>query len=248
MKKLQNSFKIIKLILIRTGFLIIVSFLVKSIYYYNKDNNLFIAQDIIIEGTNYLNTDDITNLVTKYDGKSIFQYDIRSIKKDIESESFIKTTKIKIKDFRKLHVEIIERNPIALIIYDNEQTFIDIENTHLPVDTKSLNSFPVPVINIQKSDFAHNQKNIATTLIKYILTDYTKMYDNISEISISPLLITIITDQKTKIFIDPNMPLSNIDKLRKFENSIKKFRNIDDYQYIDLQYEKQIVVKERNYL
>ena len=73
------------------------------------------------------------------------------------------------------------------------------------------------------------------------------MYDNISEISISPSLITIITDQKTKIFIDPNVALSSIDKLREFENSIKKFKKIDDHQYINLLYEKQVVVKERNY-
>jgi uncharacterized membrane protein (DUF106 family) len=73
------------------------------------------------------------------------------------------------------------------------------------------------------------------------------MYDNISEISISPSLITIITDQKTKIFIDPNVVLSSIDKLKEFENSIKKFKKIDDHEYINLLYEKQVVVKERNY-
>ena len=133
-------------------------------------------------------------------------------------------------------------------IYDNKQNFIDIENTHIPINTKSLNNFPVPIINIQKSDFAHNQKNTATSLIKYILTIYREMYDNISEISISPSLITIITDQKTKIFIDPNIALNSIDKLREFENSIKKFKKIDDHQYINLLYEKQIVVKERDYL
>ena len=86
------------------------------------------------------------------------------------------------------------------------------------------------------------------SLIKYILTDYREMYDNISEISISPSLITIITDQKTKIFINPNIALNSIDKLREFENSIKKLKKIDDHQYINLLYEKQIVVKERDYL
>ena len=42
------------------------------------------------------------------------------------------------------------------------------------------------------------------------------------------------------------MPIANINKLKKFEKSIKHLKNIDDHQYINLIYEKQIVVKERN--
>ena len=72
------------------------------------------------------------------------------------------------------------------------------------------------------------------------------MYRNISEIFITESLITIITDNNTSIYVDPNMPIANINKLKEFEKSIKHLKNIDDHQYINLIYEKQIVVKERD--
>ena len=63
---------------------------------------------------------------------------------------------------------------------------------------------------------------------------------------ITESLITIITDNNTSIYVDPNMPIANINKLKEFEKSIKHLKNIDDHQYINLIYEKQIVVKERD--
>ena len=74
------------------------------------------------------------------------------------------------------------------------------------------------------------------------------MYNNISEISESNSTITLITDTKTKIFIKNDMIVENINKLRKFENSMQILKTINDYKYINLIYKNQVVVKERKYI
>ena len=71
------------------------------------------------------------------------------------------------------------------------------------------------------------------------------MYNNISEILESNSKITLITDSKTKIFINPNQAINDIIKLKKFEESIKLINEINNYKYIDLTYKNQIVVKEK---
>ena len=91
-----------------------------------------------------------------------------------------------------------------------------------------------------------NNKNIQ--LIKYIFKHYNSLYNNLSELLITNSLITLITDQRTEILIDPRKAINNINKLKNFENSINSIKKIDDHKYINLIYQNQIVVKERIYI
>ena len=84
-------------------------------------------------------------------------------------------------------------------------------------------------------------------MIKYLYENYNSMYNNISEILESNTKITLITDTRTKIFVNPHMIINNITKLEKFEKTIQKIKKINDYKYIDLIYKNQIVAKEKIY-
>ena len=243
MKIFLNKIKYASIKILNTT--IILCFII-SIYNHSQNTPPFTLKQIIVEGNDYLNQEDIKSLIDKDNKKSISQYDITKIKKNIEKHSFIKSADIKIKNFNNFYIKIEERIPVALIINENKQNFIDIERMLLPVNIKSLNTFPVPLINIKENDSIDKYEEIAFSIIKYILNEYPNMYRNISEIFITESLITIITDNNTSIYVDPNMPIANINKLKEFEKSIKHLKNIDDHKYINLIYEKQIVVKERN--
>tara|TARA_Y100000996_G_scaffold246710_1_gene193965 strand:- start:1085 stop:1219 length:135 start_codon:yes stop_codon:yes gene_type:complete len=43
------------------------------------------------------------------------------------------------------------------------------------------------------------------------------------------------------------MVINNLNKLKKFEESIDVIKKINDYRYIDLKFNNQIVVKEKVY-
>ena len=106
----------------------------------------------------------------------------------------------------------------------------------------------MPILNIENNDSKLNIDNNSITLIKYLFKNYNSMYNNISEISESNSRITLTTDTKTKIFIKHDMIIENINKLKKFENTIQTMRDINDYKYIDLMYRDQVVVKEKKYI
>ena len=241
--------KYIKIIMKLTLYMGLLLYSIFSVYNYSKtDNNQFIIKNIIIEGTNYLNKDDLVVLINLNNNKSIFQYNINKVKQTLEKNPFIKTAYISLENSTTLHVEIIERVPIALVLYDNNQVFIDYDNCSLPIDSKSVNNFPVPVLNIKTNNTNFDGKEIGVSLIKHLFTNYNSMYNNVSELLISSSLITLTTDDKTKIFIHPKMVIENVSKLKKFESSIKNIKEIDDYKYINLIYKNQIVVKEKKYI
>ena len=51
----------------------------------------------------------------------------------------------------------------------------------MPINAKSLNKFPVPIIDIDKSDTRSKQEKVAISLIRYLFSNYNKMYHNISQ-------------------------------------------------------------------
>ena len=63
--------------------------------------------------------------MVRNNNKSIFEYNISNIKKDIEKNPFVKAAKISLEDSDKLCIEIIERVPIALVLYNDNKNFID---------------------------------------------------------------------------------------------------------------------------
>ncbi len=216
-----------------------------TIYNYNKyENNLFKIKKISILGNEYISNQKIISVLKYNPKKSIFEFNVNNAKTNIEKIPFINNVQIHLELPDELKIRIKERKPIALILNNNQKQFIDYENNFLPVDTKSINHFPVPILNIK--DISIN-KNQSVSIIKYLYKYYNKMYDNISEISESHSAITLITDSRTKIFINPNMVINNLNKLKKFEESIDMIKKINDYRYINLKFNNQIVVKEKIY-
>ena len=215
------------------------------IHNYNQsENNLFKIEKISIIGNEYIPNQKIINVIEYNLEESIFDFNVKDAKRNIEKNPFINSVQIHLELPNELKIQITERKPIALIINNNQKQFIDYEDNFLPVDNRSINHFPVPVLNIE--DISIN-KNQSVSIIKYLYKDYNKMYHNISEISESHSTITLTTDTRTKIFVNPKMVINNLNKLKKFEESIDLIKKINDYRYIDLKFNNQIVVKEKVY-
>ena len=219
--------------------------LIVSIKNYNEyENNLFQIKHISVIGNDYISKQEIIESSSLNKGDFIFKVNIKNIKDNIEKIPFVKKAEISIRIPHEIDIKITEQVPIALIINKNKKIFVDSDNNFLVANTKSINNFPVPILNIEEIDI---KKNKSISIIKYLYEKYNNMYNNISEISESKSKITLITDKRTKIFLNPKMTISNLKKLKKFEESISVIKNINDYKYINLEFEDQIVVKEKIY-
>ena len=223
---------------------IILFTLIVIIHNYNEyENYPFAVKNISIIGNKYINSQEILDLLDYEKNKSVFDFNIRDVKNNIEKIPFIKNAQISLKLPDGLEIQITERVPIALIINNNNKMFIDCENNFLPVNPKSIISFPVPLLNIKDIPIS---KNSSISIIRHLHETYDKMYNHLSEISESNNSITLITDTKTKIFINPNMIINNLNKLKKFDEAFNVITDIEKYKYINLKFNNQIVVKEKN--
>jgi len=235
----------VKIIIKKIIYMVLLICLINSIYSYSQSNRLFIIKNITFDGNNYVSANELRNQIFQDNENNIFSYDIKELEKKIQNISpFIKNVQIDIIIPGKIHINILEREPIALIVDNNNSFFIDSFNQILPVNSKSINYYPVPILNIKINE-EWDAGNSSIQLIKYLIENYFSLYQDLSEIEITSKKITLITDYKTKIFINPNKIFNNINKLKQFEYSVNGFSQISDHLYIDLQYENQVVVKEK---
>ena len=80
MKIFLNKIKYASIKILNTT--IILCFII-SIYNHSQNTPPFTLKQIIVEGNDYLNQEDIKSLIDKDNKKSISQYDITKIKKNI---------------------------------------------------------------------------------------------------------------------------------------------------------------------
>ena len=132
-------------------YIIFLFYIILLVYDYNKKNQQTL-EHIVFKGLNFLNEKELIGLINISNSKSIFSYNLSKIKESLENSPFVESAKISIKIPGELHVQILERIPLALIIHNNNQIFVDYYNQIIPVNSKTLNNFPVPIVNINNND------------------------------------------------------------------------------------------------
>ena len=91
---------------------------------------------------------------------------------------FLNDTLIKLTQLRFIKHYIINQKIKTIVLYDNNQVFIDYDNCSLPIDSKSVNNFPVPILNIKTNNTNFDGKKIGVLLIKHLFANYNSMYNN----------------------------------------------------------------------
>jgi len=73
---------------------------------------------------------------------------------------------------------------------------------------------------------------------------HNELYANLSEVRYKNNHLSLITDERTKIDLGNNKALYKISILKEFQNTVQDKRSLNDYAYINLKIDKQIIVRE----
>jgi len=238
-KKIATTFKMTTLI----GMLIFIGILVKE---YSIHIGLFDNFEVQIKGNQFVNTSRIQEQLKPYMTQSLLSLNLNDLQNGISSLNFIETAQISRLLPNILMVQIIESQPILLITIKNENFLMDKNGNLLPADGSSISFFPVPIITISnKIENAGEITGEITGVFQFLLNDYPFFYDNLSEVIIGKEKWIFYNDSKTKIFAKSENLFTQLIILKNFEQTVFPNRRLDDYSYIDLRIEKQIVVKEK---
>ena len=237
-----------RLILIYLLFLSGISLLViASFWWEGLDTELKI--DITFSETNILST----NVYERLLDDSTKKLNLNEITEIIESHPYVKVARVSRHYPSKLIVEIIERNPIA-IVNKNPMIFLDEESVVLP-EMDNLNDYNLPILSNFNTDsglYPNGKQALSTkiiectSIIKQLKNGYTNLYDNLSELKITSdnEIELILADHPTHIYLGNKNIYNRIYILKEFENKLKP-NSISNFNYLDFRYENQIIANNR---
>jgi len=216
---------------------------------YAEHIHLFNQKNMVVLGNNFVNHENIIKSINLNTEQSIFSYDLNEIQSAIETIDFVKSAKVSRIFPATLMIEVVERDPIILVVLDDEKYFFDDTQTPLQAPKKAINFFPVPILSFSNNGPTHLGDFELTKAIRFVLKTtviHKELYENLSEIRYRDNGISLITDDRTRIELGKDELLYKISVLKEFQNTLKDKRSLDDYSYIDLKVKNQIIVRERN--
>lgn len=174
--------------------------------------------------------------------------------KVIEKHPYVKAARVSKHYPNTIHVEIIERNPIAYLKTD-PMIFLDNEGFVLPneEENKHINLPILTNINPDKNLYPVGGKVMSQKVLKCISllaeinNQYENLYENISEIRISSdeEVEIILSDEPTHIYFGNENIEERIKHLIKFSKLLKP-KILSDFKYLDMRFDNQIIAKERS--
>ena len=218
--------------------IILIFAIIFSIQLYVKSIDLFKLKTININGNNFVQKNNIKDILKEYKGNSLNKLEIKKLEENLNNHSYIKASKIYKVLPNIIAVEIKEVSPIALFENNNQYYFIDNQGNNIKANIDAINHFSVPIISSNS-----NTKNIIN-ILNIIKSNNTNFYNIINEIKIQNKTVSFEIDKGTIIKVDQSPDYNNIYKLLSFLNTIKNNKDITDYKYVDLTIPKQIIVKE----
>ena len=215
---------------------------------------LFNIDSIEVKGCYILTPQEIIEIVGTSSETNILDLDLSSIQTKLEESPYIKAAIISKQFPNYLEILIKERVPICYINHDN-LALIDGEGIALPLPKKHLET-NLPVISGFDSDsliyklgyLVPNEELLnVVNIINETMHFSPELYSEISEIHYQKnsnfTLYTI--DGGTPIYLGKGNLSKQLNILAQFQCLLYNKRYLNDYQYIDLRWEKQIIAKER---
>ena len=225
------------------GILIILGIVVRE---YSVHIGLFNTFEVQIRGNQFVDSSHIQGKLTPYMDQSFLSLNLDDVQNSISSLEFIETTQISRLLPNILMIQIVENQPILLITIETTNYLMDDNGTLLPSDGPSISFFPVPIITISSEmENTNEMTGLIAEVFQYLLNEYPLFYDNLSEVIVEKEIWTFYSDSKTQIFTKSNNLFTQLNILKNFEKTVFPTRQLNDYSYIDLRIEEQIIVKEK---
>ena len=226
---------------------IILVILLYSSLLYAQHINLFSQEKVVVLGNKYVKQNIILDAMNMDTGKSIFSHDLGELQDNVESIEFVKSVKVSRILPSTLMIQVLERSPVILVLLDDEKYFFDVEQTPLLASNEAINFFPVPIMTFATNDPLKLGDFELTKALRFVNKSkaiHNELYENLSEVRYNNNNLSLITDERTKIDLGDNEALYKISILKEFQSTVQNKRSLNDYSYINLKIDNQIIVRE----
>ncbi len=222
-KKKRNRKRILWLFVFITGIFILFS--LKTNYFY--------ANKVIVEGNKYVEAKEVVRLSGITEITNVLYMNVRDIKENILSNSYINTVKLKRKLPNTIIIEIEERSP-RYIVNNNDKIYILDSNLFI-LEVREDNPLGLPeLIGLDTVGKNLGDKATDSSRMIYFIENYTRLMDSLSE----PIPISRIDLRDTlNIQLEINKLIIKLGNEKDLEDKLNKVINIlkEESDYINLE-------------
>ncbi len=231
---------------------ILIAILTIASFQWANYRKIFELGELSISGENFLAKSEYNEIIGSIDVKSIKDFDIESLSERLELNPFVKAVRVSKHYPGAIKIEIVEREPIA-IINNKVQLMIDDNAIVLPNNTKIENSL-IPVLSgfnpatdlypLGQITYSIKVKE-AIEILAYIKNNYSDFYDEISELTINKddEYEIILSEEPTRVILGKNNISKKIKILKNFDKALGQ-RQLTSYRLLDMRYSKQLIAME----
>ena len=236
-----------------TGLTLLLVVLLIAVIEYASAFKVFTLEKVKISGNDIVSPDELFSLSGLKFGGNILDSDIRRAAARIETNPFIRRAVISRDLPNAFSIRVEERIPFAFLVI-GELYCTDIDGHLLP--SRSHKRFDLPVITGiedltapkfgEKIDDARFRK--ALGVAKLLSEEPYSLYNVISEIHIGARgnVNLIGTKNSTRVYLGKSDFGNKIDRIRSLVATINPGEGLSGYQYVDLRFKNQVIVKERS--
>ena len=252
----MNKNKKVKLSMfkVKIFFLImIIACFVSFSFKWSTYRKIFDANNLNISGDVILDKEDYFEIIGEIKGKQIAEINSRKLSKELERNPYVKAARVSKHYPNKLNVDIVEREPIAII--NNKKKFlIDSEAVILPNSNAFFESALIPMLSgFNPANDLYPEGNTALSIkvkeaikiLDFIQLNFNELFDEISELTINKddEFEIILSEEPTRVILGKNDIHNKINILKKFDEALGQ-RQLTDYRLLDMRYSKQLVARE----
>ena len=227
--------------------------LLGAVMEYASAFEVFTLERVKISGNEIVSPDDLFSLSGLKFGENLLDSDIRRAAARIESNPFIRKAMISRDLPNSFSIKVEERTPFAFLVI-GELYCTDIDGYLLP--SRLHKRFDLPVItgieDITAPKFGDKIDNArfrkALKIAKLLSEEPLPLYNIISEIHIGARgdVNLIGTKNSTLVYLGKSDFRNKIDRIRSLIATINPGEGLSGYQYVDLRFKNQVIVKERS--
>ena len=231
---------------------ILIAILTIASFQWANYRKIFELGELSISGENFLAKSEYNEIIGSIDVKSIKDFDIEDLSERLELNPFVKAVRVSKHYPSAIKIEIVEREPIA-IINNKVQLMIDDNAIVLPNNTTIENSL-IPVLSgfnpatdlypLGQITYSIKVKE-AIEILVYIKNNYSNFYDEISELTINKddEYEIILSEEPTRVILGKNNISKKIKILKNFDKALGQ-RQLTSYRLLDMRYSKQLIAME----
>jgi len=213
---------------------------------------LFGLHKVIVSGASLIENDDVMEAAEISFGSSLFRVPVDSIQQRILSHPYVEAVQVSRQFPRSLFIQVRERTPIAYLNH-GELSCVDQDGVVLPTPQSGV-TLSLPVLSGfgEQDSIVTGKLTVNERLLHMVESlvamreNYPTLYSNISEfVARDDEYVIYTSDSPMEIYLGQTDLTKKIFTLKAFWATVGQHRDWDDYDYIDLRFAKQVIVRER---